>query len=146
MQKLVQLGFIVLMLSVSACQSASEASASTAELRNTLWKLTQLNGKSVPTVEGQRMASLTLNSGNANARIATACNSGSAGFTLDGKQLKFGIAMSTKMMCPEEKMQQESAFLKIIADTTRYEINGEVLELYDANNQLLASFHSEYLK
>ena len=147
MKKLALLSFMVLMLSLSACQSRSDANAgesgSTAELRNTLWKLTSMNGKAVPNVEGQRMASLTLSSEELRARIATACNSGSAAFTSTGNAVKFAATISTKMGCEPGPMQQEAALFKVIADTTRYEIKGETLELYDASNKLLASFHSE---
>ncbi len=147
MKKLLPLGFIVLMLSMSACQSAPEATAeeatSTAQLRNTLWKLIELNGRPVRTAEGQRMASLTLMS---TARIVTACNGGSAGYTVEGASIKFGMAMSTKMACEPEPTQQEAAFFNVIKKSTRYVIKGETLELYSADNKLLARFHSEYLK
>lgn len=150
MRKLIQLGFAVLMLSISACQSTPEANAeestSTAELRNTLWKLIVLDGQAIQTPEGQRMASLTLNAEESRARIATACNSGSAGFTVNEKSIKFGAIMSTKMGCAPEAMNQETAFFKAIGATARFEIKGETLELYDANNKLLARLHSEYLK
>jgi len=150
MKKLMMLGIVLLMLSMMACQSAPVATAgepvSTAELRNTLWKLTVLNGMQIQTQEGRRMASLTLTSEGSQSRLETACNRGSAGYVIDGKKLKFEIAMSTKMMCPPTQMQEEAAFFKVIAETASYDIKGETLELYDADNVLLASFHSEYLK
>jgi heat shock protein HslJ len=149
MNKFVRLSLVALMLSASACQSTSASNAettSTAELRNTLWKLTSLNGNTIQTREGQRMASLTLTAEESSARIVTACNQGSATYTIEGTSIKFSVAMSTKMMCEPEPMQQEAAFFKVIADTTRYEIKGETLELYNAESQLLASFRSEYLK
>ena len=149
MKKLVYPGFIFLILSVSACLSApgaDQASSSRAELRHTLWKLTELDGKAVETREGRRMASLTLASEESRARIVTACNQGTAGFTIEGNSLKFGIAAATKMMCPADQMQDEAAFFKVIGKTVRYEIKGETLLLYDIDSRLLASFHSEYLK
>lgn len=149
MNKIIGLSFLVIMLGMTACQSTTAANAettSTAELRNTLWKLTSLNGNTIQTREGQRMASLTLTAEESRARIVTACNQGSATYTVEGTSIKFSVAMSTKMMCEPEPMQQEAAFFKVIADTTRYEIKGETLELYNAESQLLASFHSEYLK
>lgn len=149
MRKFVQFSLVALMLSASACQSTPEenvGSVPTAELRNTLWKLTSLDGKAIQTAEGQRMASLTLSSEESQARIVTACNRGSAGYTVTGTAIKFAVVMSTKMGCPEAQTQQESAFFKVVADTARYEIKGETLELYDAENKLLATFHSEYLK
>jgi heat shock protein HslJ len=147
---LAQLGLMALVLSLSACQSTSEANAgksgARAELRNTLWKLTSMNGQAMQTTEGQRMASLTLSSEDSRARITTVCNSGSAVFTTDGSKIKFDIAMATKMMCPPEQMEQEAGFFKAIRDTTHYQIKAEILELYNADNKLVATFHSAYLK
>jgi len=104
-----------------------------------------LNGTSVQTAEGQRMASLTLTSEASQARIVTACNQGSAGYEVDGNAIRFNVAISTKMMCESAQMKQEKAFFKVISDAARYEIKGETLELYNADNQKLATFHSEYL-
>lgn len=150
MKKLVQLGAVVLMMSLlPACQGMSEVNAEparTAKLHNTLWKLGSLNGKSLQIQTGQRQASLSLSAEESRARIATACNTGSAGFTVNGSSLKFSVAMSTKMMCPPMQMEQEAAYMKVINDTARYEIKGEMLELYDANSNLLATFRSEFLK
>lgn len=150
MRKLAKLGFVLLLLSLSACQSAPEAGAvesvANAELRNTLWKLTELKGNSVQTAQARRMASLTLTSEQSQARIVTACNQGSARYEVNGNSIKFDVAMSTKMMCESAQMQQEKAFFKVIQDAVRYEIKGETLALYDAGDQKLATFQSEYLK
>ncbi len=146
MNKIIGLSFLVAMLSMTACQSTTAANVettSTAELRNTLWKLSSLNGKAVQAAEGQRVASLTLSIDQSLARITTACNSGSAAFNLNGNAIKFSASMTTKMGCESGPMQQEREMFKVIADTTRFAIKGETLELYDANNKLLAIFHSE---
>jgi len=152
MKTLLKLCIVLLLLSISACMSAPEATTEPtpdaspkASLRNTLWKLVELDGKPVRSRDDQRMASLTLSQEEPQARIATACNRGSATFTLAGSSLKFGAAAATKMMCPAEQMQEEASFFKAIENTARYEITGESLQLFDANNQLLAAFHSEYL-
>lgn len=148
MNKFICSGFIVLMFIFTACQSTPAAQADTgaaAELRNTLWKLTVLDGATVQTGQAQRMASLTLTSEASNARIVTACNGGSAGFSLNGSSLKFSPAISTKMACPPAQMKQEAAFFNAIENTASYKITGEVLELFDSGNKLLATFHSEYL-
>lgn len=149
MYKIIGLGFLLATLSMTACQSTNAENVEpkpAAELRNTLWKLTSLDGVAIKSAEGQRMASLTLTTEASQARIVTACNRGSAAYKVDGNSIKFEVAMSTKMMCEPEPMKQESAFFKIIQDSTRYEIKGEILELYSAQNKLLATFHSEYLK
>lgn len=149
MKKITQPIFLLLLLFLAGCQITPEAIAETgpnAELRNTLWKLTELDGKPVQTSEGKRMASLTLTSEASQARIVTACNRGSAAYKAEGNSIRFEVAMSTKMMCEPEPMKQEAAFFKVIKEATRFEIKGEILELYNAENKLLARFHSEYLK
>ena len=149
MNIIIGMGFLAAALSITACQSTTAANVETtaaAELRNTLWKLTELNGEPVKTSEAQRMASLTLTADASQARIVTACNLGSAGYQVEGNAIKFDVAMSTKMMCPPEPMKQEAAFFNVIKKSTRYVIKGETLELYNADNKLLARFHSEYLK
>ncbi len=146
MNKIIGLSFLVAMLSMTACQSTTAANVeatSTAKLRNTLWKLSSLNGKAVQASEGQRVASLTLSTDESLARITTACNSGSAAFSLNGNAIKFSASMTTKMGCEPGPTQQEREMFKVIADTTRFAIKGETLELYDANNKLLAIFRSE---
>jgi heat shock protein HslJ len=149
MYKIIGLGFLLAMLSMTACQSMTAENVDTtpsAELHNTLWKLTSLDGVAIKSAEGQRMASLTLTAEASQARIVTACNRGSAAYKLDGNSIKFEVAMSTKMMCEPEPMKQEAAFFKIIQDSTRYAVKGEILELYNAQNKLLATFRAEYLK
>ena len=149
MNKIIGLGLLLASLSITACQSTTAANVdttSTAELRNTLWKLTALNGVAIKSAADQRIASLTLTADASQASIVTACNRGSAAYKIDGKAIKFDVAMSTKMMCQPEPMKQEAAFFKVIREAARYEIKGETLDLYSADNQLLASFQSEYLK
>lgn len=149
MKKIIGLGLLVAMLSMIACQSTSNAKAeavSNAELKNTLWKLTILNGEKVDTATGRQMASLTLSSEQSEARIVTACNRGNATYKLDGTSIKFAVAMSTKMGCESAAMQQETAFFDIIAATDHFEISGDTLVFYAADNKLLASFQAEYLK
>ena len=149
MNKIIGLGLLLASLSITACQSTTAANGETtsaAELRNTLWKLTALNGVAIKSAADQRIASLTLTADASQASIVTACNRGSAAYKIDGKAIKFDVAMSTKMMCQPEPMKQEAAFFKVIREAARYEIKGETLYLYSADNQLLASFQSEYLK
>lgn len=146
MNKIIGMGFLAALLFITACQSttaANDDTTATTKLHNTLWKLTALNGVAIKSAEGQRRASLTLTTDASQARIATACNSGSAKYNVNGKSIKFDVAMSTKMMCEQEPMKQEAAFFKIIKDATRYEIKGETLELYAADSKLLATFQSE---
>ena len=52
---------------------------------------------------------------------------------------------TTRKFC-EGVMNQEQEFLRLLEGTAIHEIVGEALDLYDANNKLLARFESQYLK
>ena len=59
------------------------------------------------------------------------CNRMMGTYTLDGEKLKFGPLATTRMACPA--METESAFLKALAATTRYEVSGSSLTLFGAD-------------
>ena len=52
-------------------------------------------------------------------------------YQLDGQKLKFGPLVTTRMACLD--MQTETAFLKALEATTRYEVSGSSLTLYGAD-------------
>jgi heat shock protein HslJ len=52
-------------------------------------------------------------------------------YQLDGQKLKFGPLATTRMACPA--MPTETAFLKALEATTRYEVSGSSLTLYGAD-------------
>jgi heat shock protein HslJ len=136
----------VLMIMLCAYQPQTLANQSGTTLQNTVWKLQAMNGKSVQAQQTKQVSSLVLNYEKTTARIATACNSGFAQFTLKGNTLKFGAVMKTKKMCPAANMQQEAEFISALEKTARYQIQGEMLQLYDANNRVVASFQSPQLR
>ena len=59
------------------------------------------------------------------------CNRMTGTYKLDGEKLKFGPLATTRMACPD--MQTETAFLKALGATTRYEVSGSSLTLYGAD-------------
>ncbi|WP_343390200.1 META domain-containing protein, partial [Candidatus Amarobacter glycogenicus] len=71
------------------------------------------------------------------------CNNYSTSYTLDGSTLSINAAIaSTMMACAEDVMAQETAFLAALPMATTYAIQGDALELRDANGALVASFTS----
>jgi heat shock protein HslJ len=57
------------------------------------------------------------------------CNNFTGGFTDDGATITVGPLATTMMMCPEEAMAVETAFLDGIQGTHAYTINGDMLEI-----------------
>ncbi len=49
-------------------------------------------------------------------------------YELEGAKLKFGPLITTRMACPA--METETAFLKALEATTRYQVSGKSLTLF----------------
>lgn len=115
-----------------------------AELTGTYWKLIELDGQAVTTPENAREAHFVLEAGEFRLRGHGGCNNFFGGYALtDDAGLGFSGMGSTMMACPET-METEAAFMEALGNTTRYRINGEILELY-ADENLLARFEAVYL-
>jgi heat shock protein HslJ len=99
-------------------------------LEDTYWKLLQIDGQPVRAVPDGREQHLVLFGGRANAH--TGCNKLLASYARPGPgALRFGAPGSTRMACPDAYANQEIAYLKALAATTRYRIDGQHLLLED---------------
>jgi len=114
-----------------------------AELQNTYWKLIELDGKPVQTLEGMREAHLILTGDGTQARGHAGCNNFFGSFFVKEDTLTFSALGSTMKACPEG-MDTEQAFLDALGQTNRHAIIGQFLTLY-ADDAPLARFEAVYL-
>ncbi|HEY2977460.1 MAG TPA: META domain-containing protein [Burkholderiaceae bacterium] len=129
-----------------AAQSACEApSTATASLENTYWKLTTLRGQPVVVPDRQREPHLILQPAQHRVAGSGGCNRLSGGYTLAGDRLTFGRTAGTMMACVDS-MEQERAFLDMLAVVARWRIDGQRLELIDSRGEVLARFEAVYLR
>ena len=138
-------GFILLfsiLFSLQAC--TSEDASSAAELVNTYWKLTELEGAPIVTADGQREMKLTLREENKVTGFG-GCNSFFGSYEYDAKKLSFSQLAATRMFC-EDAMDKESQFMKSLMVVKSYKITGQTMQLFDAEEKLLARFEAVYLK
>ncbi len=117
-------------LALTACHTmndrrAPELTVQKAPLDFTTWELLALNGQPA---DSARPPTLSLDSKQMRAFGFAGCNRYFAGYKADGQFLSFSQAGSTKMLCPD--MATEDAFLKALSATTRYRLDGNVLELW----------------
>ena len=127
----------ILSLSLLAVQCKStQVSTSRSSLENTHWRLSEMNGNPIITLDGSRDVHIVMES-EGEKRISgfAGCNSLAGGYTLSGDKVKFVIA-TTKMMCAEEQMAVENFLLKALSAATSYKIEGDVLELLDGQTTL----------
>lgn len=70
------------------------------------------------------------------------CNNYMTGYTVDGDAISIEPAATTRKMCAEDVMQQESAYLAALLMAETFNIQGDRLELRTADGALVASYHT----
>ncbi len=70
------------------------------------------------------------------------CNNYMGSYTLDGQNITISPLATTRKLCPEPEgvMDQEAAFVAMMAQAATYSISGDTLELRTADGALVASF------
>ena len=98
-------------------------------LRNTYWKLLEIDGKPVVTPEGMREAHMVLSLDETRVNGNAGCNGFFGSFEVSDNRLEFSALGATMMACPEG-METEHAFLQALDQTTRFAISGAILTLF----------------
>lgn len=122
-----------------------EPSKPDSSLRETYWKLLEVDGKTVVLAEQQREPSLILHTAQNSATGYGGCNSFRGMYNLDGAKLTFDNMASTLMACAQG-MDIEAVYPKLLTNVRTWKISGEQLELYDASSKLLARFQAVALR
>ena len=68
------------------------------------------------------------------------CNTYNASYTVDGDKIDIGPAATTRMMCSQPIMEQETAYLKALESAATFKIEGSKLTLRDAQDAAMAAF------
>ena len=110
-----------------------------AELIDTHWRLSELNGKPVTT--GNTEAYIMFAKKGSRIEGNTGCNSLGGTYNTGRFEALKIEAVSTKMACPD--MTSESQMNTALSYANRYMINGQYLLLYN-DNLLLALFEAQY--
>lgn len=108
------------------------------------WKLVELNGQLVPSLE--REPHLILKAADGSVNGFGGCNTFSGSYTLDesASRISFGQLISTMMACPSG-MEVEQAFHEVLRRVDNYSLNGDHLTLNRARMAPLARFEAVYL-
>jgi uncharacterized lipoprotein YbaY/heat shock protein HslJ/uncharacterized lipoprotein NlpE involved in copper resistance len=131
----------------TACDAVAPDKAKVmAELKNTYWKLIELDGKKVTMAPTQaREVRITLASEDSRLIAFGGCNQLAGSYVLEGNKLKFTQMISTLMVCVSPFMELDGNVLKTLDATNNYRIDGEQLTLL-GGDQVLARFEAVYLK
>lgn len=128
MIKIMGVGILAAVLLTGCCNCNKKSSF---PFQETVWQLTQLNGKAVKADNNFTIA--FLNTGRITGKGA--CNTFFGPWELtkaNGSEIKIGPVASTMMACPD--METESAFFQALEKITEYRMEGGKLYLYEGQN------------
>jgi heat shock protein HslJ len=104
-------------------------------LLDTTWNLVELEGEKIDH-PGSRIPHMRFETDKVSG--FNGCNNFFGNYTLEEDNLTFGLLASTRMACPQIK-EIDMEMNRVLSITTRYQISGNILELYQGD-KLLASF------
>ena len=127
------LGAAAAMLMLAACGSPK----TNLPLEGTQWKLTEMDGKADPAFAAREDTfNFTLDPSRMMVYGVGACNRLFGPYELEeGNGLDIERLASTMMACPN--MDLESRFAKLLEEADKYEIDGDVLTLFDDGKKAL---------
>ena len=111
-------------------------------LTGTAWDLTSIaDGDAVSSVLGGTEVTATFDTSGSTIAGSAGCNTYSGTYAVgeDGA-MSFSALATTRMMCAEDVMAQETAFLAAIEQVASYEIEGTQLRLLDDSGAMLLGF------
>jgi heat shock protein HslJ len=109
--------------------AAANATPAVPALEGTEWRLADIGGQPSPAgADSSRHPGFTLLAEGHKVQGSAGCNRMMGTYELEGAKLKFGPLATTRMACPA--METETAFLKALGATTRYEVSETGLTLF----------------
>ncbi|MGB5810971.1 MAG: META domain-containing protein [Polyangiales bacterium] len=116
--------------------------AAATSITGTRWVLQTLRGEPAGVGAGGQAPHITLQGAEPRVSGFAGCNQISGGYTLESNQLTFGQTAMTMRACPEGE-ELERNFAKVLGDTKRYEVDGDVLKLMDGKGAVIAELRGE---
>ena len=133
--------FMVAALTIGCCSTCRLRAKNTKPLEGTVWHLAKMGGESVTLSDDS--FNIILNENGLGGRGA--CNSLLGQYaTGDKKALRFSHLGSTKMLCHENE-DLEMKLIKVLSQTTHYDIDYDMLMLMQ-NGVILAVFKAQQPK
>jgi heat shock protein HslJ len=79
-----------------------------------------------------------------NVSGSAGCNSYSGTYEISGETVEFGEMISTLMACiePEGIMEQEADFFNAMKNAERFQLQGDLLVLFDSQGNRLVEFEA----
>ncbi|WP_460622906.1 META domain-containing protein [Hymenobacter tenuis] len=117
---------------LTSCAKDSEPMPAPVYLLDQRWELVELEGQAISAQPGSTATDLVLSAVGSTNSGRAACNTYGGQYTLapGSPQLRFGTQASTYATCAAQS--QETRYLELLPQVTRYTISNHQLSLYDA--------------
>jgi heat shock protein HslJ len=117
-----------------------------ASLTNTYWRIDQLFGHDVIVTNDRREPHLVLRGDGQNTVNATiGCNRLAASFAHHGRDLTFGLGISTRMACLPPLDQLEQQLILLLEKVESFQIAGDGMAFLDSGGDVIANLRAVYL-
>lgn len=111
-------------------------------LTGTRWVIVKLRSEDAGVGAGGKPASVELSAEPSRISGFAGCNQLSGGYALDGDQLSFSKMAMTMRACPDG-MELEREVAKVLEETRRFAIAGDVLHLFSGEGTKVAELRAE---
>ena len=136
---LFSVGVVSMLLFLAACGSSGTQNGG-GDLTSQVWGLTALLGQ--PLVSGTGISAQFTADGKVSG--SAGCNQYAGKYTTSGSSITFDPSiMSTAMACEQAVMDQEQVYLKMLPEVKTYEVKGDQLTFFGADNKVLAAYKAE---
>lgn len=130
---------IGMMMMRRVSRTAEKPIGGSPSLRDTHWKLMQIEGRTITPADQQQEAYLTFRAEGSRVTGSGGCNRLAGTYTLDGHSLRIQEVASTRMACVRG-METESKFLGTLEKVRSWQIVDRQLELNDEDGKPLLRF------
>ena len=114
----------------------TEESPTSAQLTDTYWQLSAINGTAVVTSEERRSPYLQFISDNNVTQGFSGCNQFSGKWTLTNGRIELGPMAMTMMACADS-METETAFMQALDSMDKHEIQTDELRMFQGDTEVL---------
>lgn len=125
-----------------SCSSKKGTEIATEDLKNTRWKLTELNSQKITGLKDD--ITLILNLHNNEFKGFGGCNEIYGVYELNGKNLLLNVINTTKINCTDREDKYEYDYINILKSVDNYKIIQKYLYLYKGD-KLVAKFEATFL-
>jgi heat shock protein HslJ len=133
-------GFCAGLIVLAACGPSGSQQGSGGDLTGKMWALSALMGE--PLVAGTSITAQFTSDGKVGG--SAGCNQYAGTYTVSGNTIQVSSPLaSTRMACPQEVMDQESAYLKALGEAKTYAVKENQLTLSDANKTVVATYEAQ---